>query len=94
MIIWIRLNMDDSPRKTQWWLIGTAAVLAVLTLFYYTGSWIIVALFFAALGMFVTYQSRRGRKPSLFICVRCGANLNPNARQCSACGSASWTTRH
>src|ERR1700683_137672 len=31
---------DDSPRKTQWWLIATAAVLAVLTLFYYHGSWV------------------------------------------------------
>ena len=42
--------MEDSPRKTQWWLTATAAVVAVLTLFYYTGSWIMVALFFALLG--------------------------------------------
>jgi hypothetical protein len=85
--------MDDSPRKTQWWLIITAAVLAVLTLYYYTGSWVIVALFFAALGGFVAYQRRAGRPPA-HACLRCGAKLNPNARECSSCGSASWTIRN
>jgi hypothetical protein len=80
--------MDDSPRKT--WLIATAAVLAILMLYYYTGSWIAVVLLFAALGAFIAYQSSRSRKPS-HVCVRCGAKLNPNARQCNSCGSASWT---
>ena len=51
--------MDDSPRKPQWWLIITAAVLAILTLFYYTGSWIMVLLFFAALGTLVAWQMVR-----------------------------------
>jgi ribosomal protein L40E len=83
--------MDDSPRKPRWWLIATAAVLAVLTLYYYTGSWVSVLLVFAALGTFVAYQTTRGRKPLSHACVRCGAKLNPNARQCSSCGSASWT---
>jgi len=87
------ISMDDSPRKPQWWLIATAAVLAVLTLYYYTGSWAFVALFFAALATFVAYQTIRARKPSSYACVRCGAKLNPNARQCSACGGASWTVR-
>jgi hypothetical protein len=82
---------DDSPRKTRWWLIVTAAVLAVVTLYYYTGSWIMVALFFAAFGGLVLYQKTRAAKPPSHACLRCGAKLNPNARQCSACGSASWT---
>jgi ribosomal protein L40E len=86
--------MDDSPRKTQWWLIITAAVLAVLTLYYYTGSWEIVVLFFAAFGAFVFYQATRARRPPSYECVRCGAKLNPNARQCNACGSAGWRTRN
>jgi hypothetical protein len=29
--------MDDSPHRKRW-LIATAAILAVLTLYYYTGS--------------------------------------------------------
>jgi ribosomal protein L40E len=84
----------DSPRKTQWWLIATAAVLAVLTLYYYTGSWVVVVLFFTAFGVFVAYQTMRSRKPSSHACVRCGAKLNPNARQCDSCGSATWTIRN
>ena len=83
--------MDDTPRKPRWWLIATAAVLAVLTLYYYTGSWPVVIVFFACFGIFVAFQSARGRKQSLHACVRCGARLNPNARQCDSCGSASWT---
>lgn len=86
--------MDDSPGKPRWWLIITAAVLAVLTLFYYTGSWVMVGLFFAALAMFVAWQTMRARKRSSHACFRCGAELNPNARQCNSCGSASWTIRN
>ena len=83
--------MDDSPRKTRWWFSAVAAMIAVLMLYYYTGSWIIVALFFAALGALVAYQATRVRRPPSHACVRCGAILNPNARQCDSCGSASWT---
>jgi membrane protein implicated in regulation of membrane protease activity len=83
--------MDDSPRKTQWWLIATAAVVAVLTLYCYTGSWIMVALFFAVLGALVAYQTTRWGRQSSHACTRCGAKLNRNARQCDSCGSASWT---
>jgi ribosomal protein L40E len=86
--------MDDSPRKQQWWLIATAGVLAVLMLYYYTGSWMVVALSFAALGAFVVYQTTRARRPASHSCVRCGAEMNPNARQCKSCGSASWTIRN
>jgi ribosomal protein L40E len=86
--------MDNSPRKTQLWLIITAAVLAVLTLYYYTGSWVIVVLFFAVIGALVVYQTARARTPSSYECVRCGAKLNPNARECNSCGSANWTIRN
>ncbi|MGA3188348.1 MAG: hypothetical protein ABSF22_14680 [Bryobacteraceae bacterium] len=85
--------MDESPRK-QWWLIATAAVLAVLMLFYYTGSWLAVALFAAAGAALVAYQRTRTRKVLSNQCLRCGAKLNPNARQCDSCGSASWTVRN
>jgi hypothetical protein len=81
--------MDDSPRKT--WLIATAAILAILMLYYYTGSWLAVVLLFAAFGAFIAYQSMRSAKRPSHQCVRCGAKLNPNARQCNSCGSASWT---
>jgi membrane protein implicated in regulation of membrane protease activity len=73
------------------WLIATAAVVAVLMLYYYTDSWTIVGLSFAALGLFIFYQAKRASQPRAHACVRCGAKLNPNARQCNACGSASWT---
>jgi hypothetical protein len=86
--------MDHSGRKPRWWLIITAAILAVLTLYYYTGSWLIVTLFFVAFGTFVAYQKTRTAKPPSHACVRCGARLNPNARQCNSCGSASWTIRN
>lgn len=82
--------MDESPRKPQPWLIATAAIVAILMLYYYTGSLPAVVLLFAALGAFIVYQSRSRNRPS-HQCVRCGAKLNPNARQCNSCGSASWT---
>jgi hypothetical protein len=84
--------MDDSPPK-RWWLIGTAAMLAVLTLYYYTGSWIAVALFLGVAAALLAYQASRGAKAPSHACLRCGAKLNPNARQCNSCGSASWTIR-
>jgi hypothetical protein len=85
--------MDDSPGKKRWWLTATAAILAVLTLCYYTDSWMIAALFLAAAAGLVTWQATRGARPSSHACVRCGAELNPNARRCDACGSASWTIK-
>ena len=84
--------MEDS-RKSKWWIVATAAVLALLTLYYYTGSWVIVVLFLAVIGVLVGFQTIRAPKPSSNVCLRCGERLNQNARQCSACGSASWTTR-
>jgi hypothetical protein len=85
--------MDDSPRKKPWWTLATAAVLAVATLYYFTGSWAVVVLFLAGAGALIAYQGRGGTAAS-HACVRCGAKLNPNARQCDACGSASWTVRN
>ncbi len=84
--------MGDS-RRPKWWMVATAAVLALLTLYYYTGSWVMVVLFLAAIGGLVGFQAIRDAKPSSNVCLRCGEPLNRNARQCSACGSVSWTTR-
>jgi ribosomal protein L40E len=81
--------MDE--RRSRPWLIATAAILAILMLYYYTGSWIAVMLLLAVLAAFIAYQVTRTRKLPAHVCVRCGAKLNPNARQCSSCGSASWT---
>lgn len=85
--------MNDS-RKKPWWLIVTAALAVILTLYYYTDSWIVVTLFLAAAAIFMSYRAKRGGRQSLHACVRCGARLNPNARQCASCGSASWTIRN
>jgi ribosomal protein L40E len=84
--------MEDT-RKPKWWIVATAAVLAVLTLFYYTGSWVTVVLFLAAIAAFIMFQRLRAARPASNVCLRCGAPLNPNARQCDNCGSASWTIR-
>lgn len=83
--------MDESPRKPQHWLMATAAILAILMLYYYTGSWPAVVLLFAALAAFIIYQATQNAKRPSHQCLRCGAKLNPNARQCNSCGSASWT---
>ena len=83
--------MEES-RKPKWWTIATAGVLALLTLYYYTGSWVMVVLFLAAIGVFVGFQSIRAAKTPSNVCLRCGERMNRNARQCSACGSASWTS--
>jgi hypothetical protein len=82
--------MEQNAGKRKW-LIVTAAIVAVLMLYYYTGSWIVVVLFFAAGAGFLAYQKTRGGRQLSHACVRCGAKLNPNARQCDSCGSASWT---
>jgi len=52
--------MDDSSHRPRGWLAVTAAVIAVLTLFYFTGSWIVVAVFFLALAVLVAL--RKGRR--------------------------------
>jgi ribosomal protein L40E len=83
--------MDEYPRKPQTWLIATAVILAILMLYYYTGSWVAVMLLSAALAAFIAYQATRASRRPSHVCVRCGAKLNPNARQCNSCGSASWT---
>ena len=85
--------MDD-PQPKRWWLIITAAILALLTLYYYTGSWIVVAVFLAVFAVFVIRHTRQTNAPRSHACLRCGAPLNPNARSCNACGSASWTIRN
>jgi hypothetical protein len=51
--------MTDPLHKRQWWLIATAAVLAVSMLYYYTGSWAAVALLFAGAGAFLAYRTTR-----------------------------------
>ena len=58
-------------------------------LYYYTGSWAAVLLLFFAFAGFIVFQSKRPGKRLSHQCVRCGAKLNPNARQCDSCGSAS-----
>jgi hypothetical protein len=81
----------ESPRKTSWWVIGIAAVLAVLLLFYSTGTWAGFGLCIAGIVALLLWQVFRTGKASSVRCMKCGQKLNPNARQCESCGSASWT---
>jgi uncharacterized membrane protein YjjP (DUF1212 family) len=85
--------MDDAPRTQRWLLTATAFVLALLVLYYYTGSWMMVVLLFAAAMAFIAYQSARDRRAPAPVCLRCGERWNANARHCDSCRSASWTTR-
>jgi ribosomal protein L40E len=87
--------MMDDLRTPRWW-IWVAAVLAILLLFYETGSWVLTAILFLGFGAFVIYQTRSHQKPNApaMYCLRCNAKLNPNARECRACGSASWSYKN
>ncbi len=87
--------MMDDLRSPRWW-IWVAAVLAILLLFYETGSWILTAILFGGFGAFVIYQTRSHEKPKApaMYCLKCGAKLNANARECRACGSASWSYKN
>lgn len=71
--------MDNSPRQPRWWLIGTAAILAIVTLYYYTGSWLIVVLFFIGGGLLLAFNVRREKRRSPHACLRCGIRMHANA---------------
>jgi hypothetical protein len=86
----------EPPLRRQRWLGWVAAVLVVLTLFYYIPSWWAVGVCGAAIAALILYQSARSRerrKPANVYCLNCGETLNPNARQCASCGSTRWTAR-
>jgi hypothetical protein len=93
---------DNRPRmepslRPQRWLAWVAAVLVVLTLFYYTQSWLAVGIIASAVAAFFAYQvsrSRQSPKPASAYCLDCGETLSPNARQCTSCGSARWTIKN
>jgi hypothetical protein len=81
----------ESPRTTQRWVIGLAAVLAVLLLFYSTGTLVGFGLCIGGIAVLLVSQSFRKGKSSSIRCMKCGQKLNSNARQCDSCGSASWS---
>jgi hypothetical protein len=81
----------ESPSRTQHWVIWIAASLALLLLFYSTGTWEGFGLCIAGILALLLWQLfRRGKSPAV-ACIKCGEKLNPNARHCDSCGSASWT---
>jgi 4-amino-4-deoxy-L-arabinose transferase-like glycosyltransferase len=83
--------MTDRPR---WWLIGVAALLAVVFLYESIGSTGAMVLFVVALAGFAGYRFYRARNPGKghsVRCLTCGETLSPTARQCKYCGSARWT---
>jgi len=82
--------------KRQRWIASVAAVLTVLMLFYYVGSWWVVGFLVAAGGALVVFQASRNRNrgnAAAAYCLNCGESLNRNARQCGSCGSIRWTVR-
>jgi hypothetical protein len=84
----------EPSRKPRWWLIGVAALLAGIFLRDSVGSWAavgLVAVFFAVLA---GYRWSRTPKSASIRCLKCGEALNPSARQCDVCGSASWTFKN
>jgi hypothetical protein len=94
-------------RRPRWWA-WVAGALAILFMFYETGSLILTGLCFAALAGFVIYhiyrssgrgRASRGQSRGAVIgparyCLKCGEQLNSNARECRACGSASWSFKN
>jgi ribosomal protein L40E len=87
--IMVRCDTLDIMESPRWWA-PVAGVVAAVFLYYETGSWIVVGLCAAILAGLVIYQSSLRRN---VLCLKCGAKLNPNARECKSCGSASWTVR-
>jgi ribosomal protein L40E len=98
-------DADNEPlRRPRWWA-WVAGLLAVIFMLYETGSWILTGLCFAALaGLVIYHSSGRGRasrfkmtgrgKTAARYCLKCGEALNPNARECRACGSAAWSFKN
>jgi hypothetical protein len=89
--------MSDGQTKPRWWLIGVAAVMAVLMVFDSLGTWAgvgLCALFLASLLGYFWFRSRQPEKPAEIRCIRCGETLRPTARNCPYCGSASWTYKN
>jgi hypothetical protein len=94
---------DNEPlRRPRWWA-WVAGLLAVIFMLYETGSWILTALCFTAIaGLVIYHSSGRGRRggsrgkttTAARYCLKCGEALNPNARDCRACGSASWSFKN
>jgi len=83
--------MTDRPR---WWLIGVAALLAVVFLYESIGMAGAIALAvgsIAALAVYRFYRSRKPAKPAAIRCLTCGETLPATARQCKYCGSTRWT---
>lgn len=102
------LRSDDSDRdelrRPRWWA-WVAGLLAVIFMLYETGSWILTGLCFAALAGLVIYHSsgrawgrgkasREKAATGAKYCLKCGEELNPNAKACRACGSASWSFKN
>ena len=79
--------------RPKWWVIGIAALLAGMLLYDSLGSWAALAGGLAVIAAFLIYQSARSARPAAasIRCIKCGEPLNPNARRCDSCGSASWT---
>jgi ribosomal protein L40E len=96
------LRSDDDLRRPRWWA-WVAGLLAVIFMLYETGSWILTGLCFAALaGLVIYHSSGRGRgrvsrgktATASKYCLNCGEELNANAKECRACGSASWSFKN
>jgi hypothetical protein len=81
----------------RWWLIGVAALLAILmvadSIGLEAGAWLAAAIGAGALGH-RWYRARRGAPGPVVYCLRCGETLAPTARQCKSCGSASWSMKN
>ena len=83
----------EAPLERQPWLGWVAAVLAALTVYYYVGSWIVTGVIAAIGAGALIYHSRSGETSQRggARCLDCGEAMNPNARECSSCGSTRWT---
>ena len=83
----------EAPLKRQAWLGWVAAALAAVTTYYYVGSWIVTGIIAAIGAGALLFHSRAqaAPKPSRMQCLNCGEPMNPNARECSSCGSTRWT---
>ena len=80
--------------RRQWWLGVVAALVAAVYLFDSVGYAAGVGLVVVTVAGVIGYRWYRRRNPPpdpVVRCLRCGEALSRTARNCKACGSASWT---
>ncbi len=81
----------------RWWLVAMAGLMAALMVAGSVGLEAGAYLAAAAGALALGYRFLRARHPAkgpVVYCLGCGETLPSTARQCTVCGSASWSMKN